>query len=576
MKKIIFISFYFISSLVYSQINYQRTWATYYGSDTVFDGAALDSQNNVYMASEIYTHIPFSYSFVTPNAFLNEVAYEDVHIMITKFDPNGLVIWSTFFYGGFIGEISVDKDDNLYIAGQTTNFLNNTTTPNCFQSILVITNNNPENGYLAKFNPNGQLLWSTYYPSPIISFTSDSVGNVYISGTTDRVEGMATPNAFQDNFVDSTIPGIPQRNGFLAKFDTNGNRVWSTYYGLGFPSALAVDQFGQLYVAGQAFENESGFYATTDCFQTQTGNSFLSKFTPDGERQWSTYYDGNINDLQVNRSEIYLSGITNALGLATENAHQTELGGGFDSFLTKFNTSGEQLWATYYGGLRDEGMNSIYNGRMISFNGDDVYLTSDTRSQNNIATPNSFKDSFSGGDEFSLDFTDNFIVKFNPQGERLWATYYGGAREELNSCVMALNNGSFYTCGSTTSNGLSTSGATQENLIFFSSIYFNAYLARFDIDLLNNTTFNKTSFTLFPNPSNGNFSIKGQLKDKLDNGTVIIYDALGREIIKKALTINQNSVNQEFNLNSELNSGIYFLKIVDDKETIQTFKIIIN
>ncbi len=579
MKKILYLSFFLISLLGYSQTNYQRTWATYYGGKTTRTvGAATDSQENVYVASTVYgINAPYLNSFVTPNAFLTEYSYEYGTPMITKFNANGQLIWSTFYNGGDITKITLDKDDNIYIAGLTANPVG-IATPNCFQPNLVTTNGNTENGYIAKFNPDGQLLWATYYPSAIFAFCTDSDGNIYISGWTDRLEGMTTPDAYQENFIIATTPGSILYDGFLAKFDTNGNRVWATYYGLGSVLALAIDEFDQLYVAGQALENEPGYYATTACFQSQTAVGFLSKFDPQGQRVWSTYYDAEIRDLQVNRSDVYFAGISyNSLNLATENAYQTVQGSTVDAFLTKFTTSGEQVWATYYGGNKDEGFYSSYYGRMISFSGNDVYLTADTQSQNNIATPNSFKDTYTGGGDVT-DYSDNFIVKFNTQGERQWATYYGGERGESNSSVLPLQNGSFYTCGTTESSfSMATVGAQQPNLSSFNSVPgSNAYLAKFDIAPLSNIAFEKNIFNLFPNPSNGNFTIKAKLKDTLENGGIIIYDNLGREIVKTSLVIKQNTVNQNFNFNSILASGIYFLKIIDTKETLQTFKIVIN
>jgi Secretion system C-terminal sorting domain len=578
MKKTLYITLFLISSFVYSQINYQRTWATYYGGrTTITQGAAIDSQENVYVASFVYGTSPYSNNFVTPNAFLTEYSTSGGMPMITKFNANGQLVWSTFF-SGEITQIGVDKDDNIYIAGSVTNNPFDIATPNCFQPILVTTNDNPTNGYIAKFNPNGQLLWATYYPSEIFAFCTDSDGNIYISGWTDRLEGMTTQNAYQENFIISTTPGNGLQNGFLAKFDTNGNRVWATYYGLGSVLGLAVDEFDQLYVAGQTLENEPGYYATTACFQSQTGVGFLSKFDAQGQRVWSTYYNAEIRDLQVNRSDVYFAGIAyNSPNLATENAYQTVQGSAVDIFLTKFTTSGEQVWSTYYGGNKDEGFYSSYYGRMISFSGNDVYLTADTQSQNNIATPNSFKDTYTGGGDIT-DYSDNFIVKFNQQGERQWATYYGGERGESNSNVLPMQNGSFYTCGTTESAfGMATVGAQQPNLSSYNSVPgSNAYLARFDIAPLNNATFDKNIFSLYPNPSNGNFTIKAKLKDNLENGGIIIYDNLGREIVKTSIVINQNTVNQNFNFNSILTPGIYFLKIIDNKETLQTFKIIIN
>jgi Beta-propeller repeat len=86
----------------------------------------------------------------------------------------------------------------------------------------------------------------------------DGKGNTYITGWTTCVD-FPIKNAFQDVAPGSSF--IP--NAFIAKFDTNGNLVYSTYLGgnvslFDFPSGdfgngIAVDAQGNAYVAGETF-----------------------------------------------------------------------------------------------------------------------------------------------------------------------------------------------------------------------------------------------------------------------------------------------------------------------------------
>jgi len=78
----------------------------------------------------------------------------------------------------------------------------------------------------------------------------------------------------------------------------------------------------------------------------------------------------------------------------------------------------EVVWSTYYGGSDlDEGLSVTQDG-----NGN-VFLAGITNSANNISTPGSYKPSWNQTQEV-------FIAKFNANGVRQWATYFGGEGEE--------------------------------------------------------------------------------------------------------------------------------------------------
>lgn len=71
-----------------------------------------------------------------------------------------------------------------------------------------------------------------------------------------------------------------------------------------------------------------------------------------------------------------------------------------------------RLWGTYYGGSDFE---FPYDIQIDDVDG--IYLIGSTKSISNIATSGSAQPSYSG------DWLDNFITKFNSNGDRLWGTY---------------------------------------------------------------------------------------------------------------------------------------------------------
>jgi len=79
----------------------------------------------------------------------------------------------------------------------------------------------------------------------------------------------------------------------------------------------------------------------------------------------------------------------------------------------KLNLSGELLWGTFFGGEEKDAVQAI----TIDDN-DNLYILGTTSSTSNIATPNSFQESFGGA-------KDVFIAKMSPTGILNWSTYYG-------------------------------------------------------------------------------------------------------------------------------------------------------
>jgi hypothetical protein len=72
--------------------------------------------------------------------------------------------------------------------------------------------------------------------------------------------------------------------------------------------------------------------------------------------------------------------------------------------------------------------------------------------------------------------------------------------------------------------------------------------------------------SIYPNPSAGNINIDLNTMHK-SNGTITVMDMQGRVVLSR--NVNINSGQNHFDLNiSEMNPGIYFIKVIDDKNTM--------
>jgi hypothetical protein len=134
---------------------------------------------------------------------------------------------------------------------------------------------------------------------------------------------------------------------------------------------------------------------------------------------------------------------------------------------------GVRVWGTYYGGTAYD-----HARECVSDKYDNIYLTGNTQSAGGtiIATSGSHLTTHGGID-------DAFLSKFNHNGVRIWATYYGGAGNDYGFGVDTDTLGNVFMCGATSStNGLviATSASHQSVMITGGGYQDNGYLVKFN------------------------------------------------------------------------------------------------
>ena len=258
-----------------------------------------------------------------------------------------------------------------------------------------------------KFDSSGSRQWGTYYGGSRDdvghSCVTDSTGNVYFAGSTNSTMAIAS-GGHQNTFGG----GFPT-DAFLVKFSGTGARIWSTYYGgndIEEGLACAIDNVGNVYLVGNTYSASS--IASGGYQNTYAGgfDAFLVKFNSLGVRQWATYYGGNGSEFGNacavdNHGNVYLAGETSSRsGISFYGFQNTYGGGNADGFLVKFDTAGERLWATYFGGASGDVLRSCNVDRNLN-----LYLSGYTNSTSGIAM-NGFQNNISGG-------SDAILVKVN-------------------------------------------------------------------------------------------------------------------------------------------------------------------
>lgn len=400
-------------------------------------------------------------------------------------------LWGT--YNGGAGQdviyySKVDASNNVYVSGYTNSTFN-IATVGTFQNTFGGQSSQVwGDAFVTKYNSSGVRLWSTYYGGNESDFGSmlnvDATGNVYLVGATLSTNTMAiaTPLAHQTNYGGGTNTG----DAFIVKFDSNGLRLWGTYYGGSsddYADGATLDNLGNLYLTGVTSSTATNVISTLGSFQQTYGgggnDAFLAKFDSNGNRIWATYIGGTgiDNGLGCNFDSfgnILIGGYTTSTNnIATTGAHQINFAGGSvfgDGFLAQFDTNGNRLYGTYYGGVGDD-----YIGNLVSNSLGDIFISGSTSTNTStiIATLGSYQANYGGG---SYDF---FIAKFNTSFSRQWGTYYGGSgNDEMGYCVV--NNAGLFISGRTTNASQSVLTTSCSYQTAYGGGFTDACLAKFD------------------------------------------------------------------------------------------------
>ncbi len=326
-----------------------------------------------------------------------------------------------------------------------------------------------------------EVQWKTYMGGTgtdhVMGIAADAVSNGYVVGWTISTT-LATFGSHQYTF------GGGSQDGYLIKFNPEGVTDWATFYGGSGSDMLnnvAVDNSGNVIVVGQT--NSTGAIAPSGAHQFTFGGAqdgFLAKFTSTGTRSWASYYGGSGEDNAYAvacdaTGNIFIAGSTQSTtGIASSNATRTTPAKGF---LAKFNAAGSRQWGTY---AADTGQGAI---RAIACDiKGNVYCVGYTNSYQNIATPGSHQTANGGGTVGPLHTQDGFLAKYNTNGGRVWATYYGGNNLDEVTSVDCDDNGSIYIGGitwSTNGTTIATSGTYQSSYSPSGPDQQSGFLAKF-------------------------------------------------------------------------------------------------
>jgi len=423
-------------------------WATYYGGNgsyDIFNSICTDNQDNIYITGwTSSTNFPVQ-QLIGAYWQANYIDVWDVFLL--KFNSQGQRLWATY-YGGegaeYATSICVDSQNNIYIVGETgsDNFPTQYLSGSYNQDTIVFTSGlYRTDGFILKFNYLGQRLWATYYGGRDdergLAICTDSQDNIYIIFNThsNNLPVQQLTGAYWHTASLNYWWGL-----FILKFNSQGQRLWATYYG--------DNNFGNFMSIGA--DSQDNIYIGL--------NDSLLKFNSQSVLLWVTYYGGTATSICADSQDnIYIVGSTgtgtNFPTLQLAGAYwQATNAGSNDIFIVKFNSQGTKQWATYYGGSQSDfvfnnnGADSHFSPIICADNYDNIYITGSTYSFDFPLQP--LAETYNQATISGIQgYHDAFILKFNSQGQRQWATYYGTSGRDAGKGIAVDSQNSVYFIG---------------------------------------------------------------------------------------------------------------------------------
>ena len=195
--------------------------------------------------------------------------------------------------------------------------------------------------------------------------------------------------------------------------------VWTTVLGSSTYNSgrIIIGSDGAIYISG----GKIGIISGTD--------TYLIKYTSSGQKAWTSSIATISTELGAYPAigpdgSIYVTGATNG------ELFGTSFSGGYDSYITKYNPSGERLWTNLFG------TPTLDMAVAIATSPDGFFYISGVT------------DGSPDGQANSGDF-DGFLVKYSANGEKIWTRLFGTSALDFPIDITTATDGSIYVTGST-------------------------------------------------------------------------------------------------------------------------------
>lgn len=471
----------------------------------------------------------------------------DRDMFVCKLTATGDTLWTRRLTGTLFGSdeeanaIALDNSNNVIVSGYTKN-------SGTGSDITLI-----------KYSNTGNLLWTTQFNGTAnesdrsYDLATDAQGNIYITGKTDI----------------NPSPIIINDEIFTAKYNANGNLIWSTIHSGGG----GIDRGRNIHLAGSG-----NIYV---CGQSDNGtneDAIVIKYNSNGAEQWVYTFNSNHDNfkqsiLSADESVTMLANVSDQLDSLPSHIA-----------LTQINSSGQAVWEQLYdhpSGLVVFGehmavspsgefavVGSIANAPAPNYNYDCLTLQYSATGAYQWAVPyNSPTGLDDLGDAITFDNAGHVLIACHSNAGSTADIQY-----QLALLAYDSNGGTFLNSGvfaqSDTLNICNTLTLSGNQLIAGGSIWEtesqrDIVVIKYDL-ALGSSELNGSSLRVFPNPANNVLQLT--IPSALLGQKARVMNAIGRTVTELTLNSAQTIIDI-----TNLPAGYYFVQCGNTSEHITTF-----
>jgi hypothetical protein len=420
--------------------------------------------------------------------------------------------------------------------------------------------------YLMKLDTEGDTVWTGTYGSPYRDYGYDIVE------TTDK--GLAAVG------YGRIINDTEEYRVRLYKTDSLGNLLWEEYY----TNPTGCNTYGIVETTDKGFGivGYTGTYGNYDMFLLRTDSL--------GDSLWFKTYGGDLNDKANSVT------ITDDDGFIIAGSTESYGAGKDDFYIYKVDSQGDSVWAKTYGDTTIDAAYSIerssdgnfmivgtyiytdpvLQGRLclmkMQDNGDTLWSTSAFAGNNSRGY--GVCEAIDGGyiavgaANFNMISNEVYIVRFNSDGDSLWAAAYGGPAADEGRFVHQADDSYIYVGAS-----YATSSYPDYYFLKLSDNYVSVELVD-EMIIPNSLRLDQN----WPNPFNAATRIE-YATSRSGHVVLEIYNVLGQKVktlVDKIQPVGKYSVDWDGTdkYGQVVASGVYFYQVQTNDE-IETRKMIL-
>lgn len=229
--------------------------------------------------------------------------------------------------------ITTDNSGNIYVTGQTNGELGEK-------------NNGSYDPWVAKYDSDGQLLWTKQFGSDkfdsSFSIATDNEGNFIVVGGTQG--DLAGPKQAQDD------------DAWIIKYDQDGNLLWSEQFGTDFlngATAIDIDDEGNIFLSGLTLKLDPRPEDDPNRIVDVQDDFWVKKYDSNGNQVWFTEVSSDLTSFALWEEAYDIALSPDGSIYASGWTYADFTGGGefnfYDAWVSKFNENGELEWIQQFG-----------------------------------------------------------------------------------------------------------------------------------------------------------------------------------------------------------------------------------